>query len=79
MGLVVAMFAVAFNSLLWLARAGLSPVVSAHLGSAAGWLITMVAPAALLAMAARLRASRQREFVLVAATSLAIAAMISGA
>lgn len=78
MGLAVPMFAVAFNCLLWLARAGLSPVVTAHLGSAAGWLITMVAPAALLGMAVRLRASRQPEFVFVAATSLAIAALISG-
>ena len=78
MGLAVPMFAVAFNSLLWLARAALSPVVSAHLGSVAGWLITMIAPAALLGMAVRLRATKQPEFVFVAAISLAIAAMISG-
>ena len=78
MGLVLPMFAVAFNSLLWLAHAGLSPVVTAHLGSAAGFLVTMIAPAALLGLATRLSAKRQREFVFVSATSLAIAALISG-
>ncbi len=78
MPIVVPLFAVAFNALLWLARIALSPVVGMRLGAAAGWLVSLISPLALLLLAIRVEHRRRQAFVFVAAASLAIAGLLAG-
>jgi hypothetical protein len=52
--------------------------VAARLGGPAGWLAALVAPLALLMIALRLRAARPGSLLFVAATSLALAGLLSG-
>ncbi len=79
MPLAVPLFAVGFNLLLWLTRASLSPMVARHHGAIAGWVVTLIAPLALLWMALRVERDRRDAFVFVSAASLAIAGMLAGA
>jgi hypothetical protein len=78
MPLVVPLFAVAFNALLWLARVSLSPIVRARVGVVAGWCVALVAPIALLALATRIEKNRREAFLVVAVISLGAAGLVTG-
>jgi hypothetical protein len=78
MPLAVPLFAVAFNALLWLARVSLSPIVHARVGAIAGWSVALVAPIALLALAARVERNRREAFLVVAVISLGAAGLVTG-
>jgi hypothetical protein len=78
MGVLVPLFAVAFNALLWTARVSLSPVVTAFAGPAMGWAAALLAPLALLAIALRLRVARAPALLFVSAVSLALVGLLSG-
>jgi hypothetical protein len=78
MPIVVPIFAVAFNALLWLTRIALSPIVGLRLGATAGWLVALISPLALLLLAIRVEHRRRNAFVFVAAGSLAMAGLLAG-
>ena len=77
MGLRVVLFTVAFNLLLWLSRLTLGERLIATSGPALGWLLTLLAPTALLLLAARLQPARRDALVTTATASLALASCVS--
>lgn len=77
MGLALPTFAVAFNALLWLARAGLSPVIAPYAGGMGSWAATLLGPLCLTALFVRLDLARREALVLVAALSLALAELFA--
>lgn len=77
MGLRVALFAVAFNLLLWLSRLTLGARLIAASGPTPGWALTLLAPAALLLLATRLQPARRGAIVSTALASLALASCVS--
>jgi hypothetical protein len=77
MGLRVVLFTVAFNLLLWLSRLTLGARLIATRGPTLGWLLTLLAPTALLLLAARLQPARRDALVTTATASLALASCVS--
>lgn len=77
MGLRVVLFTVAFNLLLWLSRLTLGAQFIASRGPTLGWLVTLLAPTALLLLTARLQPARRDALLTTATASLAIASWVS--
>ena len=77
MGLRVVLFTVAFNLLLWLSRLTLGARFIASRGPTLGWLITLLAPTALLLLTARLQPARRDALLTTATASLALASWVS--
>ncbi len=78
MGLRVALFAFGFNALCWVSRLTLGAYLARHAGPAAGLVACLVAPAALLALGARLAPSLRGALVAVSAASLALTGFVAG-
>jgi hypothetical protein len=77
MGLRVVLFTVAFNLLLWVSRLTLGARLIAARGPTLGWALTLLAPTALLLLAARLHPARRDALVTTATASLALASCVS--
>lgn len=77
MGLRVVLFTVAFNLLLWLSRLTLGERLIATSWPALGWLLTLLAPTALLLLASRLQPARRDALLTTATASLALASCVS--
>lgn len=77
MGLRVVLFAVAFNLLLWLSRLTLGARLTSTHGVTIGWILTLLAPTALLLLAARIQPTRRDALLTTATASLAVASCLS--
>lgn len=78
MGLRLVLFTLGFNLLLWLSRATLGERLFARVGDTGAWLVSLVAPMALLLIATRLSPSRRDSLLFAASLSMAALAMWSG-
>ncbi len=76
MGLRVALFAAAFNLLLWISRLTLG-LRGAAFGPACTWTLTLLGPAALAIVAVRALPSRRDALLATAVASLAVASIVA--